>query len=181
MRHTWTTSPPLLNAECASPRETGLFPVHARCCPGGDVEGSRAARAVGHTVRTTTAHAIRLRGQDAGPCILRERRGSGGRSRRPSSRQTPPLPSTPPSEHSPSFTNPAARRGHQMHCLFWTFYYLRWIKASPSPDATPTVSIVYSSRHTLYNNSISFLKQAPFRLALCLFTNCLFSLNKNEH
>ncbi len=27
------SSPPLLYAECASPLETGLFPVHARWCP----------------------------------------------------------------------------------------------------------------------------------------------------
>ncbi len=34
------SSPPLLYAECASPRETGLFPVHARWCPRGSRKGA---------------------------------------------------------------------------------------------------------------------------------------------
>ncbi len=33
-------SPPLLYAECASPLETGLFPVHARWCPRGSRKGA---------------------------------------------------------------------------------------------------------------------------------------------
>ncbi len=65
-----------------------------------------------------------------------------------------PLPGPFLLEHCPSFTNPAARRGHQIPCLFWTlhplwtlFYYFYWIKASPRPGATPTVSVVCSSHH----------------------------------
>ncbi len=27
-------------------------------------------------------------------------------------------------EHCPSFTKPAARRGHQIPCLFWTLYFI---------------------------------------------------------
>ncbi len=34
------SSPPLLYAECASPRKTGLFPVHARWCPRGSRKGA---------------------------------------------------------------------------------------------------------------------------------------------
>ncbi len=34
------SSPPLLYAECTSPRETGLFPVHARWCPRGSRKGA---------------------------------------------------------------------------------------------------------------------------------------------
>ncbi len=34
------SSPPLLYAECASPRETGLFPVHACWCPRGSRKGA---------------------------------------------------------------------------------------------------------------------------------------------
>ncbi len=44
MRHTpevsGASSPPLLYAECASPLETGLFPVHARWCPRGSRKGA---------------------------------------------------------------------------------------------------------------------------------------------
>ncbi len=111
-------------------------------------------------------------GQDAGPTSPVERRGPRGRrsrwrSRRPS-RPGPqrgaraaaglrPLPGPFLPEHCPSFTTLAARRGHQIPCLFWTlhpvwtlFYYFCLIKASPRPDATPTVSVVCSSRHNIY-------------------------------
>ncbi len=44
MRHTpevnGASSPPLLYAGCASPLETGLFPVHARWCPRGSRKGA---------------------------------------------------------------------------------------------------------------------------------------------
>ncbi len=44
-----------LNAECASPRETGLFSVHARWCPRGSRKGEwrdfNAARDVSHWTR----------------------------------------------------------------------------------------------------------------------------------
>ncbi len=50
------SSPPLLYAECASPRETGLFPVHARWCPRGSRKGALRDQVPGR----------RLTGQDAG-------------------------------------------------------------------------------------------------------------------
>ncbi len=65
MRHTpevnGASSPPLLYAGCASPLETGLFPVHARWCPRGSRKGALRdrvppkARAAGPAVRTRTA------------------------------------------------------------------------------------------------------------------------------
>ncbi len=63
----------------------------------------------------------------------------------------------------PSFQNTAPPSQPAQHnedtrfpLLFWTLYspwtlllyYFCWIKASPRPDATPTVSVVCSSRHT---------------------------------
>ncbi len=66
------SSPPLLYAKRASPQETGLLPVHAPALP-----EPWAARPV---VRTRTAPAIQLTGQDAGAFIPRKRHGSGGRS-----------------------------------------------------------------------------------------------------
>ncbi len=103
----------------------------------GSVEGYHAARAAGPTVRTRTAPAIRLTGQDAGPYNPRKRRGpkedeAAKGSRRPS-RSGPergacaaaglrPLPGHFLLEHCPSFTNPAARRGHQIPCLFCTLF-----------------------------------------------------------
>ncbi len=47
MRHTpevnGASSPPLLYAGCASPLQTGLFPVHARWCPRGSRKGASSA------------------------------------------------------------------------------------------------------------------------------------------
>ncbi len=89
------SSPPLLFAERASPRETGLFPVHARWClcgslpractlvsswvQEGSIEGDHATRAAGPAVRTRSAPVIRPSGQDAGPTSPVERRGPRGR------------------------------------------------------------------------------------------------------
>ncbi len=149
MRHTpevnGASSPPLLYAECASPLETGLFPVHAHWCPRGSRKGALRervppkARAAGPVVRMRTAPARRLTGQDAGPYNPQKRRGpkedeAATRSRRPS-RPGPargvrataglrPLPGPFLLEHCPSFTNLAARRGHQIPCLFWTLHPL---------------------------------------------------------
>ncbi len=182
MRHTpevnGASSPPLLYAGCASPLETGLFPVHARWCPRGSRKGALRdrvppkARAAGPAVRTRTAPARRPSGQDAGPTRPIEccRGPRGGRSRwkshrpsRPGPRRGAraaaglrPLPGPFLPEHCPSFTTRAAQRGHFIPLLFWTLYspwtlllyYFCWIKASPRPDATPTVSVVCSSRHT---------------------------------
>ncbi len=66
-----------------------------------------------------------------------------------------PLPGPILPEHCPSFTTRAARRGHRSPVYFGhlipldtLFYYFCLIKASPRPDATPTVSVVCSSRHS---------------------------------
>ncbi len=125
------SSPPLLYAECASPLETGLFPVHARWCPRESRKGA---------LREQLPHPLhRLTGQDAGPYNPRRCRGpkedeAASRSRRPS-RSGPergaraaaglrPLPGPFLPEHCPSFTTRAARRGHQIPCLFWTLHPL---------------------------------------------------------
>ncbi len=69
----------------------------------------------------------------------------------------------------PSFLNTAHPSQPAQHdedtrspCLFWTlhplwtlFYYFCLIKASPRPDATPTVSVVCSSRHSSKRNHVS--------------------------
>ncbi len=140
MRHTpevnGASSPPLLYAGCASPLETGLFPVHARWCPRGSRKGALRdrvppkARAAGPAVRTRTAPVRRPSGQDAGPTRPIEccRGPRGGRSRwkshrpsRPGPRRGAraaaglrPLPGPFLPEHCPSFTTRAAQRGHQI-------------------------------------------------------------------
>ncbi len=162
------SSPPLLYAECASPRETGLFPVHARWCPRGSRKGALRDR-VPHPWDGWRA---RMPGRLIPGSAAGRGKTKRWRSRRPS-RPGPargaraaaglrPLPGPFLLEHCPSFTNLAARRGHQIPCLFWTlyplwtlFYYFCWIKASPRPDATPTVSVVCSSRHTSNDETIS--------------------------
>ncbi len=122
-----------LNAERASPRETGLFPVHACWCPHGSRKGAlRDFRATIDVSRRThvldeTAPVRRPSGQDAGPTNpVKHRRPRGRQSRWRShcpSRPGPqrraraaaglhPLPGSFLPEHYPSFTNPAARRGH---------------------------------------------------------------------
>ncbi len=127
------SSPPLLYAECASPLETGLFPVHAHWCPRGSRKGALRervppkARAAGPAVRMRTAPARRLTGQDAGPYNPQKRRGpkedeAATRSRCPScpgpargaraAAGLCPLPGPFLPEHCPPVTNPAARRGH---------------------------------------------------------------------
>ncbi len=77
----------------------------------GSVEGYHAARAAGPAARTRTTPAIRLTGQDAGP-----ERGASTAAR------LHPLPGPFLLDHCPSFTNPAAWRGHQIPCLFWTLF-----------------------------------------------------------
>ncbi len=129
-----------LYAERGSSWETAM---HACWCPRGSMKGvlrdrvppkSRAARP---TFRTSTAPVRQLTGQDAGSYNPWKRRGPKEdeipkRSRRPS-RPGPkrgaraaaglrPLPGPFLIEHCPSFTNPAARRGHQIPCLFWTLF-----------------------------------------------------------
>ncbi len=143
-------------------------PVSSPCMHAGVLVGPGRVR-WGSSCRTRT----RLTGQDAGPYHPRRCRGpkedvAAERSRRPS-RSGPergaraaaglrPLPGPFLPEHCPSFTTRAAQRGHQIPRFFWTLYplwtlllyYFCWIKASPRPDATPTVSVVCSSRHNIY-------------------------------
>ncbi len=90
------------------------------------------------------------------PLALRTREGSA------CGRRTPPLTWTLPSRTLPLLHNPRTQRGHQIPCLFWTLYplwtlllyYFCLIKASPRPDATPTVSVGCSSRHNLFYKKI---------------------------
>ncbi len=93
----------------------------------------------GSVERASAAPVTRLTGQDAGPYSPRRGRGpkedeAARRSRR-SSRSGPergaraaaglrPLPGPFLPEHCPSFTTRAARRGHQIPCLFWTLHPL---------------------------------------------------------
>ncbi len=93
----------------------------------------------GSVERASAAPVTRLTGQDAGPYSPRRGRGpkedeAARRSRRPS-RSGPergdraaaglrPLPGPFLPEHCPSFTTRAARRGHQIPCLFWTLHPL---------------------------------------------------------
>ncbi len=148
MRHTpevnGASSPPLLYAGCASPLETGLFPVHARWCPRGSRKGALRdrvppkARAAGPAVRTRTAPARRPSGQDAGPTRPIEccRGPRGGRSRWKSHRPSRPGPRRervrPPDSApylDPSFQNTAPPSQPAQHnedtrfpLLFWTLY-----------------------------------------------------------
>ncbi len=56
---------PLLYAECASPLETGLFPVHAHWCPRGSRRGMGAAE--GASCRTRAPGEDRTRETADGP------------------------------------------------------------------------------------------------------------------
>ncbi len=115
------SSPPLLYAECASPLETGLFPVHAHWCPRGSRKGAMRervppkARAAGPAVRTRTAPARRLTGQDAGPYNPQKRRGPKEDKAATRSRRAPDPPGErvrPPDSApylNPSFQNTARR------------------------------------------------------------------------
>ncbi len=102
-------------------------PVSSPWVQEGSIEGSSAA-----PVR-------RLMGQDAGPFNPWKRRGpkedeAAGEAAAPRApdlrgeRVRPaglrPLPGLFLPEHCPSFTTLAARRGHQIPCLFWTLHPL---------------------------------------------------------
>ncbi len=105
------SSPPLLYAECASPRETGLFPVHARWCPRGSRKGALREQ-VPHPLHGWRA---RMTGQDAGPYSPRRGRGpkedeAARRSRRPRAPDPRGEPVRPPDSApylDPSFQNTA--------------------------------------------------------------------------
>ncbi len=108
-------------------------PVSSPCMHAGVLVGPGRERRAWRT-----APARRLTGQDAGPYPWKRRRPKGGRSRwwkPPPSRPGPqrgvraaaglrPLPGPFLPEHCPSFTTHAARRGHQIPCLFWTLHPL---------------------------------------------------------
>ncbi len=180
MRHTpevnGASSPPLLYAGCASPLETGLFPVHARWCPRGSRKGGigcrrrrelpdprsgrgphprdgRRARMPGRLDPSSAAVDLEM-DEAAGKATVPRAPDLGGERVRPPD-SAPYL--------DPSFQNTAPPSQPAQHnedtrfpLLFWTLYspwtlllyYFCLIKASPRPDATPTVSVVCSSRHT---------------------------------
>ncbi len=113
MRHTpevnGASSPPLLYAGCASPLETGLFPVHARWCPRGSRKGAlREQLPHPYTADGPGCRAVSSpegRGpeeeeplEEAAALALRTREGSA------CGRRTPPLTWTLPSRTLPSFT-----------------------------------------------------------------------------
>ncbi len=124
--HTWSEwsliTAAVLYAECASPLETVSFPVHARWFlvgPGRSVERRgphpRDGWRAGCRGRTP--------GSAAGP----KEDEAADRSHRPRTRTQGgaraatglrPLPGPFLPEHCPSFTTRAARRGHQIPCLF---------------------------------------------------------------
>ncbi len=159
MRHTWSEWSLITAAVICRVRLSSGDRSLPRACTlvsswvqEGSVEGTGAAE--GASCRTHGPRAVRRTKplkEAAEPCAPDPR---GERVRPPDSA---PLSGPFLFEHCPSFTNPAARRGHQIPCLFWTlhplwtlFYYFCSIKASPKPDATPTVSVVCSSRHNIY-------------------------------
>ncbi len=167
MRHTpevnGASSPPLLYAECASPLETGLFPVHARWCPRGSRKGASSAEdrtretADGPGCRAVPLEAPRAQRRtkpliEAAALAPRTQEGSACGHR------TPPLTWTLPSRTLPLLHNPRSttRTPDPLFILDTSspldtlFYYFCSIKASLRPDATPTVSVVCSSRHNNY-------------------------------
>ncbi len=129
MRHTpevnGASSPPLLYAGCACPLETGLFPVHARCCPRGSRKGASSTEdrtretADGPGYRAVPLEAPRAQRRTKPPieaAALAPQTQGGARA----ATGLRPLPGPILPEHCPSFTTRAARRGHQIPCLFWT-------------------------------------------------------------
>ncbi len=130
----------------------------------GSVEGSIAAPVHGWRARMPGRL---IPGKCRGPRGRRRR----WRSRRPSrpgpegsacGRRTPPLTWTLPSRTLPLLHNPRSttRTPDPLFILDTSspldtlFYYFCWIKASPRPDVTPTVSVVCSSRHSTYKAHI---------------------------
>ncbi len=141
-------------------------PVSSPCMHAGVLVGPGSVR-WGSSCHTRT----RLTGQDAGPYHPRRCRGpkedeaaeeaAAPRAPDPRGERVRPPDSAPYLD--PSFQNTAPPSQPAQHnedtrfpCLFWTrhplwtlFYYFCLIKASPRPDATPTVSVVCSSRHSI--------------------------------
>ncbi len=166
MRHTWSEWSLITAAVICRVRLSSRNRSLPRACTlvsswvqEGSVEGSSAA-----PVR-------RLTGQDAGPFNPWKRRGpkeDEAAEKPPPSRPGPqrgacaaaglrPLPGPFLLEHCPSFTTPQHNEDTRSPVYFGHFIpfghlilYFCWIKASPRPDATPTVSVVCSSRHYIY-------------------------------
>ncbi len=146
-------------------------PVSSPCMHAGVLVGPGRERRAWRT-----APARRLTGQDAGPYPWKRRGPKGGRSRRPRApdprgsacgHRTPPLTWTLPSRTLPLLHNPRSttRTPDPLFTLDTLFYYFCLIKASPRPDATPTVSVVcvyiYIYIHTnnvMYNKIIMQLQ-----------------------
>ncbi len=111
MRHTpevnGASSPPLLYAECASPLETGLFPVHARWCPHRSRKGASSVE--DRTRETAEGKALPLEAPRAQrrtkPPALAPWTQGGARA----ATGLRPLPGPILPEHCPSFTTRAAR------------------------------------------------------------------------
>ncbi len=60
-------------------------------------------------------------------------------------------PPSQPAQHNEDTRSPVSF-GHFNPLWILLFYYFCWIKASPRPDATPTVSVVCSSRHNTHTH-----------------------------
>ncbi len=148
------SSPPLLYAECASPLETGLFPVHARWCPRGPGRERRAwgphpwdgwrARMPGRTPGSAAAQRRTKPLMEAAALAPRTQEGSACGHR------TPPLPGPFLQKPLPLLHNPRSttRTPDPLFLLDTSspldtcFINSVQLKASPRPDATPTVSVV---------------------------------------
>ncbi len=165
MRHTWSKWSLITAAVICRVRLSSRDRSLPRACTlvslwvqEGSVEGSSAA-----PVR-------RLTGQDAGPFNPWKRRGSkedevageAAAPRAPDLRGERVRPPDSAPYLDPSFQNTAPPS--QPRCMTRTpdplfildtlspldiLFYFCWIKASPRPDATPTVSVVCSSRHII--------------------------------
>ncbi len=187
------SSPPLLYAECASPRETGLFPVHACWCPRGSRKGAWRdrvpypwdgwqARMPGRLIPGSAAGRRKTKLPEKPP-PLAPRTSEGSKC----GRRTPPLTWTLPSRtHCPSFTTPQHDEDTRSPVYFGHFIpfghfilYFCWIKASPRPDATPTVSVVCSSRHKYLFQNICLEAVLITRIVLkinIIFIQLIFSI-----
>ncbi len=125
MRHTpevnGASSPPLLYAGCASPLETGLFPVHARWCPRGSRKGASSAE--DRTRETADGPGCRA--------VPLEAPRAQRRTKPPPSRPGPQGERVRPPDSAPyldpSFQNTAPPSQPAQHdedtrspCLFWT-------------------------------------------------------------
>ncbi len=148
---------------CYMPVAPLLFPVHARWCPRGSRKGASSVE--DHTRETADGPGCRAAPLEAPRAQRRTKppmeaaalapRTQGGSA---CSHRTPPLTWTLPSRTLPFLHNPRSttRTPDPLFILDTSspldtlFYYFCLIKASPRPDATPTVSVVCSSRHNTY-------------------------------